>query len=132
MHSHGGQSHSHLPPGADGTPVTWHNLLALGISGGLLPCPSALVVLLSAITLHRIEYGLLLVVAFSIGLAATLTGIGLAFVYAGGFVKRSRLGTIDNPLVRLLPVVSAFVIMCLGAFICYEAIAQVGFNIYTL
>lgn len=122
MHSHA-RTHSHLPPGADGTPVTWHNLLALGISGGLLPCPSALVVLLSAIALHRVGYGLLLVVAFSLGLAATLIGIGLAFVYAGSFVKRSRLGAIDNPLVRLLPVVSAFVIMCIGAFICYEAIA---------
>lgn len=131
-HSHGGRSHSHLPPGTDGTPVTWRNLLALGISGGLLPCPSALVVLLSAIALHRVGYGLLLVVAFSIGLAATLTAIGLAFVYAGGFVKRSRLGAIDNPLVRLLPVVSAFVIMCIGALICYEAIAQVGFTVYTL
>lgn len=129
-HSHGGRSHSHLPPGADGTPVTWRNLLALGISGGLLPCPSALVVLLSAIALHRIVYGLLLVVAFSIGLAATLTAIGLTFVYAGSFVKRSRLGAIDNPFVRFLPIVSAFVIMCIGAFICYEAIFQVGFNVY--
>jgi len=90
------------------------------------------VVLLSAIALHHVGYGLLLVVAFSIGLAATLTGIGLAFVYAGGFLKHSRLGAIDNPLVRVLPVFSAFVIMCLGALICYEAIAQVGFNVYTL
>lgn len=128
-HSHGGCSHSHLPPGADGTPVTWRSLLALGISGGLLPCPSALVVLLSAIALHRIGYGLLLVVAFSIGLAATLTGIGLAFVYMGSFVKHSRLGAIDNPFVRLLPVVSAFVIMCIGAFICYEEILKVGLKV---
>ena len=126
-HSHTGRSHSHLPPGVDGTPVTWRSLLALGISGGLLPCPSALVVLLSAIALHRVCYGLLLVVAFSLGLAATLTGIGLAFVYAGGFIKRSKLGAMDNALVRLLPVVSAFVILCLGALICYETVAQTGF-----
>lgn len=126
-HSHIGRSHSHLPPGADGTPVTWRSLLALGISGGLLPCPSALVVLLSAIALHRVGYGLLLVVAFSLGLAATLTGIGLAFVYAGGFIKRSKLGAMNNALVRLLPVVSAFVILCLGALICYETVAQTGF-----
>lgn len=132
VHSHGGQPHSHLPPGADGTPVTWRSLLALGISGGILPCPSALVVLLSAIALHRIGYGLLLVVAFSIGLAATLTGIGLAFVYAGGFIKRSRLGKIDNRLVRLLPVASAFVIMCLGAVICYEAVASTGLNLFAV
>ncbi len=132
VHSHGGQPHSHLPPGADGTPVTWRSLLALGISGGILPCPSALVVLLSAIALHRIGYGLLLVVAFSIGLAATLTSIGLAFVYAGGFIQRSRLGKIDNRLVRLLPVASAFVIMCLGAVICYEAVASTGLNLFAV
>ena len=82
MHSHGGgRPHSHLPPNDEA--ISWRNLLALGVSGGLLPCPSALVVLLSAVALHRVGYGLLLVVAFSIGLAATLTGIGLAFVYAG-------------------------------------------------
>lgn len=89
-------------------------------------------VLLSAIALHRVGYGLLLVVAFSIGLAATLTSIGLAFIYAGGFIKRSKLGAIENPLVRLLPVASAFVIMCIGALICYQAIAPAGFNIFAV
>src|SRR6266540_7478448 len=64
-HDHGPHSHSHLPPGADGQPVTWRGLLALGISGGLLPCPSALVVLLSAIALQRVALGRLLV-AFSV------------------------------------------------------------------
>src|SRR3989475_8646830 len=82
-HSHGSREHSHLPPGGDGSPVTWKSLLALGISGGILPCPSALVVLLAAISLHRVGYGLLLVVAFSLGLAGALTSVGLAFVYAG-------------------------------------------------
>ncbi|MGI8995859.1 MAG: nickel/cobalt transporter, partial [Pyrinomonadaceae bacterium] len=72
VHSHGGREHSHLPPGTDGTPVTWRSLLALGVSGGLLPCPSALVVMLSAITLGRVGYGLILVVAFSVGLASVL------------------------------------------------------------
>ncbi|MFN2454500.1 MAG: sulfite exporter TauE/SafE family protein [Pyrinomonadaceae bacterium] len=128
-HSHdGGTEHSHLPPGADGSPVTWRSLLALGISGGLLPCPSALVVLLSAISLHRVGYGLFLVVAFSIGLASTLTAIGLAFVYAGRWMKRPT-GAIGDRLVRVLPVLSAFVIGCVGAGICYEAIAQAGYNL---
>jgi ABC-type nickel/cobalt efflux system permease component RcnA len=122
-HSHGGREHSHLPPGTDGSPVTWRSLLALGISGGLLPCPSALVVLLSAISLHRVGYGLALVLAFSVGLAATLTGIGLLFVYAGRFIKRS-IG--DHALVRVIPVLSAFVIACVGALICYEAFTQSG------
>ena len=124
-HSHGGGvAHTHLPPGADGAPVTWRSLLALGISGGLLPCPSALVVLLSAISLHRVGYGLLLVIAFSVGLAATLTAVGLAFVYAGRFLKRDNAAV--NRLTRILPVLSSFVIACAGAFICVEAIKQSG------
>ena len=126
VHSHGGQTHSHLPPGADGSRITWRSLLALGISGGLLPCPSALVVLLSAISLHRVGYGLILVVAFSLGLAATLTAVGLMFVYAGRLMKRP-LG--NGRLVRVLPVASAFVIACAGAVICYEAIAGAGWNL---
>ncbi len=124
-HSHGGPAHTHLPPGADGQAVTWRSLLALGISGGLLPCPSALVVLLSAIALHRVAYGMLLVVAFSLGLAMTLTLIGLAFVYAGRWMKNFSGG---GRLVRVLPAVSALVVTCVGFVICYQAINQAGFN----
>ncbi|HWT01715.1 MAG TPA: hypothetical protein VN256_15820 [Pyrinomonadaceae bacterium] len=124
-HSHGGRAHSHLPPGADGSAVTWRSLLALGISGGLLPCPSALVVLLSAIALHRVGYGMLLVVAFSIGLASTLTLIGLAFVYAGRWMKSVAGG---GRLVRVLPAVSALVVTCVGLVICYQALSQAGIN----
>jgi ABC-type nickel/cobalt efflux system permease component RcnA len=126
-HSHGGRVHSHVPPGSDGSPVTWRSLLALGISGGLLPCPSALVVLLAAISLHRVGYGLLLVVAFSLGLAGTLTAVGLAFVYAGRFLKAT--GKFDR-LSRVLPVFSSFVISCLGLVICYEALNLDGLNIF--
>ena len=128
-HSHGGQMHSHLPPGGDGSRITWRSLLALGISGGLLPCPSALVVLLAAISLHRVGYGLLLVVAFSFGLAGTLTAVGLAFVYAGRFVKVS--GKFDR-LTRVVPVFSALVISCVGLVICYEALNQAGLSIASL
>ena len=125
VHSHGGRAHSHLPPGADGSAVTWRSLLALGISGGLLPCPSALVVLLSAIALHRVGYGMLLVVAFSLGLASTLTLIGLAFVYAGRWMKNLAGG--GRP-VRVLPAVSALVVTCVGLVICYQALHQAGIN----
>lgn len=124
MHSHGGRAHSHLPPGTDNTPVTWRSLLALGISGGLLPCPSALVVMLAAIAGQRIGFGLLLIVAFSLGLAGVLTGIGLIFVYAGRWMKKTALGS--GRLARVLPVVSAFIIACLGVAICYEALIQAG------
>lgn len=127
-HSHA-DSHSHLPPGADGAPITWRSLLALGVSGGLLPCPSALVVLLAAISLGRIGYGLLLIAAFSLGLAAVLTAVGFAFVYASQRVSISgKLGK----LVEWLPVGSALVISIIGAVICYQAFDQGGVSAASL
>ncbi len=122
-HSHDGRSHSHLPPGADGAPVTWKSLLALGVSGGLLPCPSAIVVLLSAIALGRVAFGLLLIVAFSVGLAGVLTGIGLMMVYARKFFQRFTTG---GALMRWAPVFSALVISIAGAIISQQAFAQTG------
>lgn len=118
-------AHSHLPP--EGSDISWRSLLMLGISGGLLPCPSALVVLLSAISLQRIGYGLLLVVSFSIGLASVLTGIGLLFLYARRFVDRPRFA--NGRLVRILPVVSALVIICVGTVICYQGLTASGLNL---
>jgi ABC-type nickel/cobalt efflux system permease component RcnA len=125
-HDHGhdhAHSHSHLPPGADGQPVTWRSLLALGISGGLLPCPSALVVLLSAIALHRVAFGMLLIVAFSLGLASVLTGIGLALVYARRLFDSF---TSDGRLLRALPVASAAFVTLAGLAITIGALAQAG------
>jgi nickel/cobalt exporter len=129
-HSHGGRVHTHLPPGAEGERVTWRGLLALGISGGLLPCPSALVVMLSAIAMHRVAYGLVLVLAFSFGLACTLTVVGLAFVYAGRLIKE-RISA-SGRVLRWMPAASAFVIACLGAAICYSALVEAGLNLLAL
>jgi len=125
-HDHGGLGHSHLPPGGAGSAVSWRGLLALGVSGGLLPCPSALVVLLAAISLHRVGYGLLLIVAFSLGLAAILTAVGLAFVYAGRYVQPAG-GA--GRLARVIPIFSALVITAAGLIICYEALTQGGANL---
>lgn len=127
VHRHGGVAHSHLPPGADGRPVTWRSLLALGVSGGLLPCPSALVVLLSAIALHRVGFGLLLIVAFSVGLAGVLTGIGLALVLATRLIGRVPLsGPLTRllPLARVLPVASASLVLVVGLAITVQALGQ--------
>ncbi len=78
-HSHGGgHGHSHAAP----DDLSWRSLIALGISGGLLPCPSALVVLLSAVALHRVAFGMALIVAFSLGLAVVISGIGMTVLYA--------------------------------------------------
>lgn len=127
LHSHGGVPHTHAPPGADGRPITWRSLLALGVSGGILPCPSALVVLLAAISLQRVAFGLLLVFAFSIGLAGVLTLVGVAFLYASRFLKSS--GRFER-LTRSIPIASALVVTCAGLAICYSALDQAGLNLF--
>jgi len=123
FHYHGGTGHSHLPPGADGSPVTWRSLLSLGISGGLLPCPSALVLLLSAMALHRIGFGLTLVVAFSLGLAGVLSVVGLLFIKGSRLIDRTPAFAAAG---RWLPAVSALVICVLGAGIAWNAFAKMA------
>src|SRR3954471_22428 len=68
--------------------LSWRGLLGMGTAAGLIPCPSALVVLLAAISQHEVGLGLLLILAFSVGLAGTLTGLGLAVVYAKRLLPR--------------------------------------------
>ncbi len=124
-HTHDGHTHTHTPPGADGSPVTWKSLLALGVSGGLLPCPSAIVVLLSAVALGRIGFGLLLILAFSIGLAGVLSGIGFLMVYARRYFERFNT---HGPLLRWLPVASALVVSVAGIVLSLQALTQIGFD----
>jgi len=110
-HDHGhdhGHGHSHAPPDE----LSMRSLVALGVSGGLLPCPSALVVLLSAIALHRLAFGLALIVAFSFGLASVISGIGLAVLYARKLF--TRLPSDHGRIVQVLPVASAVIITALG------------------
>jgi nickel/cobalt transporter (NicO) family protein len=97
-------------------------LLGVGVAAGLLPCPSALVVLLSAIALHRVGFGLALIVAFSLGLAATITAIGLLAVLARRVFGRLSL---DGRLVRALPAASALLILAVGVGITANALPEV-------
>jgi ABC-type nickel/cobalt efflux system permease component RcnA len=117
-HRHAHHHHHH-----DHADLGWRSLTAVGISGGLLPCPSALVVLLAAISLHRVALGLLLIVAFSAGLALSITGIGLAAILA----KRSfRRVEAPGRLIGLLPAVSALVIVLAGTAMTVRALPKVG------
>jgi ABC-type nickel/cobalt efflux system permease component RcnA len=117
-HEHG-HDHHHVPePG-----MGWRGLLGAGVSGGLLPCPSALVVLLAAISLHRIGYGLVLILAFSVGLAATISAMGLIAITAKSFFRRASL---EGRLVRLLPAVSALVIVAFGIAMTVRAVPGVA------
>ncbi|GAC1328944.1 MAG: hypothetical protein NVSMB17_04830 [Candidatus Dormibacteria bacterium] len=123
-HSHGFGTHTHAVP----RPATGvRGLVAMGISGGLLPCPSALIVLLSAIGLHRLAYGIVLVIAFSIGLAGVLTGIGVALARGIPLLQRlpgrSRLGSALT-LTRFASAAGAVVITLAGVGLTIQAIPQ--------
>jgi nickel/cobalt exporter len=120
-HRHGHEHHHHHEHEHEHE-VSRRSLLAVGVSGGLLPCPSALVVLLAAISLHRLAFGLVLIVAFSLGLALSITGIGLGAVLAKkAFARRS----FDGVLIRTLPAVSALVIVVAGVLMTAHALPKV-------
>jgi ABC-type nickel/cobalt efflux system permease component RcnA len=116
----------HPRPHEHGQPqVSLRHLLSLGISGGLVPCPEAMVVLLMAVSLHRLAQGLVLLVAFSLGLAAVLIAIGVAMILSGSLLTRaSSSGWMTS---RALPVGSAAVVTILGAGIVYQAAQALSF-----
>ena len=118
-HSHGpGQSHSHDHGPGSGR----GGLLGIGISAGIIPCPTALVVLLAAISLQRVGYGLLLILAFSVGLAASVTGIGLIAVTAQRAFSRL---SFDGPVIRALPAISAVAVLGLGLVMTARALPPI-------
>ena len=128
-HHHRGHGHSHDHGHKHGDhdvdrQVSFRELLTLGISGGIVPCPAALVVLLSAVSMQRIGFGLLLIVAFSVGLAAVLITIGLLMVSARQFMSRfqvnSRLTT------RWLPLTSSAFILVFGIALAVQALQTTG------
>ena len=94
----------------------------MGAAAGLLPCPSALVVLLAAISQHQVALGMLLIVAFSLGLAATLTALGLAVVHARRFVP-PRIAT--SRVAALLPALSAVLVIAIGLVLAARAVPGV-------
>ena len=118
-HTHGHTHHHHHEHEAPSR----RSLVAVGVTGGLLPCPSALVVLLAAISLHRVAFGMLLIVAFSAGLALSITGIGLVAVFAKQVFKRA---SFEGRLVRLLPAASALVILAAGLAMTVHALPKVS------
>jgi nickel/cobalt exporter len=118
-HSHEhGHTHDHAHPHDH----THRGVLSMGAAAGLIPCPSALVVLLAAIAQHEVALGMLLIVAFSLGLAGTLTLLGLAVVHARRFVPpriaASRLAT-------LMPAASALLVMAVGFVLAAKAVPGV-------
>ena len=128
-HSHNHEHHyahesrpSALEHGSEA--LSLKSLFVLGITGGIVPCPAALVVLLAALAFHRVAFGLFLIVAFSAGLATVLIAFGLAMVYAGRFM--SRFGG-RGPLVELwLPLASSAVITVVGVCLTLQSLIVAG------
>ena len=127
-HEHGGHpeherehGHSHVPeqPG-------WRALVALGVAGGIVPCPTALVVMLGAIALDRAVFGLVMVTAFSAGLAGVLMGIGLLMVYGKRWLEGRRLPLVTSGMLRraqlVAPVMSALAILGVGLVLTSQAL----------
>ncbi len=136
-HSHGREREPRAPP--------WKGLIALGFADGLTPSPSALIVLLAAVSLHRIGIGVLLILAFSLGLAAVLTLVSLGLVYArrsidwlgrrnlpGGSANLARLvtGIRGGALANLVPAASALVLIGVGVLLTVRALSQPGLPIF--
>jgi nickel/cobalt transporter (NicO) family protein len=118
-HDHGLGRHSHALP--EGAPLSPRGLIALALAGGILPAPSALLVMLGAINAHRVGYGLALVLAFSIGLATALIVIGMGALKARDLMQQRLSSTMG----RLVPVLSAVAIVGVGAFLTARGISQI-------
>lgn len=121
-HSHGGRTHSHVPSERTG----FWGLLSLGISGGIVPCVDALIGLLFAISLNKLVWGLIILCAFSLGLAAVLVAIGILMVIAKPVIERF---TGEGIWLQRLPMISAAVVILLGAILVFKAFNTVGVHI---
>jgi nickel/cobalt exporter len=121
-------AHSHAHPHEHGHPHSHppelgrRGLLGMGAAAGLIPCPSALVVLLAAIAQHQVALGMLLIVAFSLGLAGTLTLLGLAVVHARRFVP-PRIAA--SRLAAVMPAASALLVIAVGFVLAAKAVPGV-------
>jgi nickel/cobalt exporter len=123
-HAHDrGHGHGHHHHHEHDHALSRRRLLGIGISGGIVPCPTALVVLLAAISLHRVGYGLVLILAFSAGLAVAMTAIGLVAVTAKKTFARADF---NGGVIRLLPAFSAVVVLGLGLAMTVRAFPHIA------
>ena len=121
VHDHGdGRYHSHALP-EEGT--SFRGLLTMGISGGLVPCPEALGIMILAVGLNRIVLGLGMIVSFSLGLAAVLIALGIVLVRSRSLVE--RFSGKSSALTVKLPLISAVIVLVLGFGIVARGLASI-------
>jgi ABC-type nickel/cobalt efflux system permease component RcnA len=117
-HYHDSQGHVHWLP-AKTQPVSWWGLVILGVSGGIVPCWDAILMLLVAVSTNLLALALPMLLAFSAGLAGVLVMIGILVVRVKGFAG-SRWG--ESRIFRALPVLSAALVTGLGLWLCYDSV----------
>ncbi len=123
-HHHEGHGHSHAIPGS--SPLHFRSAVVAAMSGGIAPCPAAIVVLLAALHLHRVGYGLALIVVFSLGLAAVLTGLGFGVVRGAAWLgRRSEFAR----FARIAPFVTAGVISAIGSVMLAQGLVARGVRV---
>jgi ABC-type nickel/cobalt efflux system permease component RcnA len=133
-HTHGGQAHSHAPIDPE-RPLHWRSLVAMGFAGGLVPAPSALVVLLGAMALGRTWFGVVLVVAYGLGMAVTLTLAGLLLLRARRVLERraARSGSTEERgaprisvigIARAVPLATSSLIVVVGLYLAARGVSQ--------
>ncbi len=123
-HEHLFHSHPHILVAREAG-LSWRSLIGLGLAGGLVPSTSALILLLSAISLQRIPFGIVLIVAFGIGMALVLVGVGALLVRASHLLERGRA---PARLLQLMPMASAIVVIGAGIVVTAQAVVQLGFK----
>jgi nickel/cobalt transporter (NicO) family protein len=123
VHAHGGVAHSHVP--APGSSITWRSLFLLGLAGGLIPSTSALLILLGSIAAGRPLFGFVLVVAFGLGMALVMGGIGVVLVAARHRVERVELGPGLARVRETVPLIASVVVLSFGVFLTAQALGGV-------
>jgi len=126
-HSHDhvhGHDHTHAIPGS--APLNFGSAVWAAMSGGIAPCPAAIILLIAAVNAHRVAYGLLLIIIFGMGLASVLTGLGIAVVHGAARIsKNSRY----ERIVRFGPLASAVLISIIGAVLLGQGFQQIGAHV---
>lgn len=121
VHTHGGRSHAHVIAGS--RPLNFGSAIWAALSGGIAPCPAAIILLIAAVNSHRIGYGLLLIVIFGMGLASVLTGLGIAVVRGASWIASNAK---YERYVRFGPLASAALISVIGCVLLGQGFVQVG------
>jgi len=119
-HSHGGVRHTHLPP--IGSTLSWRALFSLGLAGGLIPSTSALLILLGSMAAGRAAFGLVLVVAFGLGMAVVMGGVGLAMILARGRLDRLPRRSALGRLAAFAPLIASVAVLALGVMLTWQAV----------